>query len=156
MKNLIIKLGALGDVVRTTVLLGELEGEVHWLSKKNARPLLKSSKIFRSYFVEDYEDIKRLKELEYSLIISLDEEINTLKILKDIKTKKLIGAYLNNSCAIDYTPDSAHWFDMSMVSKFGKQRADELKQMNEKSVPVILINMLRKEFHGQEYDIGIK
>ncbi len=38
MKILIIKLGALGDVVRTTVLLNELDGEIHWLTSQLARP----------------------------------------------------------------------------------------------------------------------
>jgi len=45
MKTLICKKGALGDVVRTTILLRELEGEIYWLSQKSAEPLLRSKKI---------------------------------------------------------------------------------------------------------------
>ena len=40
MKNLIIKLGALGDVLRTTPLLHILQGDIYWITKKEAIPLL--------------------------------------------------------------------------------------------------------------------
>jgi len=156
MKDLIVKLGALGDVVRTTVLLSELTSEIHWLSRKNAHDLLGSEKISKKYFLEENEDIERLKNYEFDLIISLEEEREILDILKKIKKKKLIGAYLNDKNEIDYTPESSYWFDMSLISKLGKEKADELKYINKKSVPEIFINMLGKDFHLQEYDLGIK
>src|SRR3989344_933923 len=140
MKDLIVKLGALGDVVRTTVLLSELTSEIHWLSRKNAHDLLGSEKISKKYFLEENEDIERLKNYEFDLIISLEEEREILDILKKIKKKKLIGAYLNDKNEIDYTPESSYWFDMSLISKLGKEKADELKYINKKSVPEIFIN----------------
>jgi len=155
-KNLIVKLGALGDVVRTTVLLGELGGDIHWLSRKNAQDLLGSEKISEKYFFEDSGDIERLKDCEFDLIINLEEERETLDILKKIKKKRLIGTYLNEKNEIDYTQESSYWFDMSLVSKFGKEKADKLKYANKKSVPEILINMLGKDFNLQEYDLGVE
>lgn len=53
-------------------------------------------------------------------------------------------------------PQSKYWFDMSKISKLGIERADELKRMNKKNVPQILIEMIGKEFIGQKYDLGIK
>src|SRR5262249_9637745 len=32
-----------------------------------------------------------------------------------------------------YTPDAAEWFDMGLHSRYGKQRADELKKLNQRS-----------------------
>ncbi|MBT96619.1 MAG: glycosyltransferase family 9 protein [Candidatus Pacearchaeota archaeon] len=155
MKILIIKLGALGDVVRTTVLLSELIGEIYWLSKTNAGDLLNSSKISRKYFIESNKDLSKLQGEDFDLVISLDEEKEVLEIVKKIKTKRLIGVYLDSNENINYTKESSYWFDMSLSSKFGKKRADELKKENIKSVPQILIEMIGKRWRGQEYDIGI-
>ncbi|MAG79015.1 hypothetical protein CMI40_01420 [Candidatus Pacearchaeota archaeon] len=155
MKTLIVKLGALGDVVRTTVLLGELTGEIHWLSKTNSKDLLNSSKIYNKYFIENNNDLSKLLDENFDLIISLDEEKEVLDIVKKIKTKKLIGIYLDSNGNIDYTKESSYWFDMSLSSKFGKKRADELKKENTQSVSQILIEMIGKKWKGQEYDLGI-
>mgnify|MGYP001457894588 CR=1 FL=1 len=155
MKTLIVKLGALGDVVRTTVLLRELTGEIYWLSKINSKDLLNSLKISNKYFIENSDDLIKLQKESFDLIISLDEEKEVLEIVKKIKTKKLIGVFLDFNADINYTKESSHWFDMSLSSKFGKKRADELKKENIKSVSQILIEMLGKKWVGQEYDLGI-
>ncbi|MAH03901.1 hypothetical protein CMI39_03905 [Candidatus Pacearchaeota archaeon] len=155
MKILIVKLGALGDVVRTTVLLSELTGEIHWLSKTNSKDLLNSLKISKKYFIENNKDLLKLQDEYFDLVISLDEEKEVLEIVKKIKTKRLIGIYLDSNGDINYTKESSYWFDMSLSSKFGKKRADELKYENTKSVSQILIEMIGKKWIGQEYDFGI-
>ncbi len=157
MKTLIVKLGALGDVVRTTALLRELEGEIYWLTQQNAKDLLQSSKIKKIYSFEDKEEMGRLKEEEFDLIISLDEERDVLELVRELRTKKLIGVFLNNENEFDYTSTSSQWFDMSFASsKFGKERADELKLLNKKSVPQMLIEMIGGRWNGQEYDLGLE
>lgn len=152
MKTLIVKVGALGDVARTTVLLRELKGEIYWLTKRSSGDLLKSDKISKVIFLEEIAKSKILEE-KFDLVISLDEEMEILQTLRNVKTKKLIGVYLNGE-KIDYTPESKYWFDMSLSSKFGKKKADQLKWDNVKSVPQILIEMIGKKFNGQEYDLG--
>jgi len=154
MKTLIVKIGSKGDVVRTTVLLSVLKEEIYWLATKDVKILLNSKKITKNYFIED--DLSELFKTEFDLIISLEEMKNILNIVKRIKTKKFIGAYLDKDNKINYTADSSYWYDMSKSSKFGIEKADELKMNNKKSVPEILINMVGEEFSGQEYDIGVK
>lgn len=156
MRTLIIKLGAIGDVVRTTVLLRELEGEIYWLTKKHSKDFLNSDRISQIYFMDDENNINELKNKEFDLVINLEEEINVLKLLKQIKMRRIIGVFLDEENKIDYSPESKYWFDMSRISKFGLLDADQLKKENKKSVPQIYIEMIGKEFHGQEYDIGIK
>ena len=64
--------------------------------------------------------------------------------------------FLNEENQIDYTSESKYWFDMSLSSKLGKERADELKKKNKISYLQILIEMIGKEWGGQEYDLGIE
>ena len=157
MKILIIKLGALGDVVRTTVLLNELDGEIHWLTSQLARPLLNSQKIKRIYSFENEKEKDELKDIEFDLVLSLDEEEEPLRFLNNLKVKKLIGHFFNEKNQVDYTPECNYWLDMSFISKrFSRQEADKLKFLNQKTIPQILIELINKERTGQEYDLGIK
>lgn len=155
-KTLIVKLGALGDVVRTTVLLRVLDGEIYWLSQRNAADLLGSRKVSRTFFVEDNADLASIGKIRFDLIINLDEDPAVLRLVKSLKTDRLIGVFLNRYGQVDYTEEGRYWYDMSLVSKLGKGKADELKKKNRLSVPEILLGMLGKKFNGQEYDIGIR
>jgi len=155
MKTLIFKLGALGDVVRTTCLLNGLNGEIDWLSKSNAVDLLNSRNISKRYCFDKVGDLENLASEEYDLILSLDEEVEVLKKINTIKHKSLIGVYLNKE-RIMYTPEMEYWYNMSKISHFGISVANELKKNNKMSVPEILYRAIGKEFLGEEYDIGIK
>ncbi|MEK6894932.1 MAG: glycosyltransferase family 9 protein [Nanoarchaeota archaeon] len=157
MKTLISKLGALGDVVRTTVLLSELNGEIHWLTSKAAKDILNSKKIKKVYIFENEDDKELLKQHEFDLILSLDEERAPLEYLKGIKTKKLIGHFLDGSDKVDYTSECDYWLDMSFISRrYSKEEADKIKMQNQKSVPQIWTEMLGHKWSSQEYDLGIK
>ena len=68
MKNLIVNLGPNGDIVRTTVLLRELEGEVYWLTKSKYSELLKSDKISEKFFVDEENSLSKLKEMSFDLV----------------------------------------------------------------------------------------
>ena len=154
MKTLIINIGPSGDLVRTTVLLRVLDGEIMWLTKESCKPFLKSEKISKVFLLENAEDMAELRKMSFDLIISLNEERVVLGSIKGLKSKKLIGVYLDDKNEVKYTPESAYWFDMSLVSRFGKKKADELKLKNKKSVPRILVEMVGKKWQGQEYDLG--
>lgn len=155
MKTLIIKCGAFGDVVRTTVLLRELEGEIFWLTKQNAKDLLKSDKLTKTFFMERADDLRILKGIKFDFTISLEENKKALEVLKTIKTKKIVGTFLNERNEVNYSPEANILYNMSLISKLKKEEADELKNKNKRSIPEILINMIGKEFKAQEYDLNV-
>ncbi len=155
-KALVIKTRALGEVLRSTVILHFLEDyEVTWVAKKNAFPLLEDNpKINRLVDIE-----KALGELvneKFDLTLSFDDERECCELGSVIKSKRLIGAYINSEGSLDYTPDSAKWFDMSLISKQGKAKADELKKDNEKTHQEIFVEMLGYKFNGEEYILGVE
>jgi heptosyltransferase-2 len=153
MKTLIIKTAALGDVLRTTILLNEIDGDIYWITHKNASDLLNSHKIKRKIFIEDSKDVESLLNINFDLVLSLEEDIELLKIVSKIKSKKLIGLFIKDN-NVDYTEQGKEWFDMSLSSKYGKEKADLLKKSNRKSHNQMFIEMLGKDFVGQEYDLG--
>ncbi len=154
-KILIIKLSALGDVLRTTPILRVLDGKITWITNRDALPLLKTPKIDNLVDINNKAKIEKIKKEKFDLILSLDEAIQAAKLASEIKTKKLIGVYIENG-KITYTNDSKSWFDMSLISRLGIKKANELKKNNELSYQEHLFKMLSKKFNGEEYVLNIK
>ena len=144
-KILIIKLGALGDVLRTTCILPALkekykDSHITWLTKENAISLLQNNSLIDR--IDD--NIKKISKEKFDLIINLDEELKTSR-LADHVGKKITGTYAENG-KVNCTEDSKEWFDMGLISKFGKKKSDQLKKENKKSYPEIIVNMIGMEF----------
>ena len=76
-----------------------------------------------------YINFRDLKTIEFDKIYSLDDEIDILNKLSLLNYKSLSGAYLDSK-VVKYTDDTSQWFDMGIHSKFGIEKADELKQNN--------------------------
>jgi len=130
-KILIVKLGAVGDVLRTTSLLPGLKekyypAEIDWITFSSSREILLDNPYINSLFVWEQKD-----ELgAYNIVIGLEDDFEACELVSKIKSKKIIGAYVEND-KIVYTPSA--WFDMSAISKFGLGRANELKKLNRKT-----------------------
>lgn len=147
MRTLIIKLGALGDVLRTTPLLRVLEGEVDWVTGPSAVPLLSKRWCNPISYIEG----RKLARKKYDLVICLDEDCRAAHLASSVKAETRIGTYLNDQKQVDYTPSSRRWYDMSLISKLGKKKADLLKYQNRDSYQSILFSMLGRKFAGYRY-----
>jgi len=145
-KIIIIKLGALGDVLRTTCILEGLHKKypapsISWLTAKSALCLLENNPLIENVFsIEDSVSAELLRE-SYDLVISLDDEADACNLAAHLTTRQFFGAYRLNDKTL-YTDDSADWFDMSLVSVFGKDEADKRKKQNQRSYPDILFHAL--------------
>lgn len=152
MKILIVKNGALGDVVRTSYFAGALRRkfgeklELCWLTAPNARTLLAAN----PYIDRLSTSFENFKNDEFDIVYSLDDEMHVVTDVDKLRSKKVVGAILDNG-NLTYTSDSAEWFDMGLLSKFGKSAADELKKSNKRSHGEIFcrifgVNDVRPEF----------
>jgi lipopolysaccharide heptosyltransferase II len=148
-KIVIIKLGALGDVVRTTPLLRALQGKVIWVTSESAVPLLKdNSHIAR--LVRFEQAAQTLRGEEFDIVMNLEDELPAASLASSLRARTLVGAFLDQG-RIAYSPSAAPWFDMSLISKFGKAKADELKMQNRRSYQDFLFEMVGRHFQGEEY-----
>lgn len=161
MKNkniLIVKIGALGDVVRTTPILRVLRGNrIYWLTNQRAIPLLPSKR----YFIKkifSVEEINKLKNIKFDLVINLEEDLEIAKfITEELIYKKIIGVfYSEKENRLRYTKESKKWYDMSLISELGLKKANKLKWENKLSYQEILFSMVGKKFKGEEYVINYK
>src|SRR6266481_9425282 len=122
MRVLIIKLGAAGDVVRTTPLLRRLDGLISWITAENHLALLEG--VEREMRCVSWENRNLVADTTYDLVINLEDDRETSAFLKELKFKQLFGAHLNGGDQLTYTSDSCGWFDLSLISNYGREEAD--------------------------------
>jgi heptosyltransferase II len=149
MNILIIKLGATGDVVRTTPLLHRLTGAVTWITAaKNLSLLQGLPQLGRAVA---WEQRQQVIDIKYDLVINLEDTLDVAEFLAQVKFEKLFGAFVDAGGTLTYTDDSRGWFDLSLISRFGKAAADKLKLENRRTYQDLIFTGLGFGFQGEKY-----
>lgn len=145
-KILIIKLGAAGDVVRTTPLLRKLkqvypESFITWLT---LTPELVPSNWVDQILDFDFKNIISLQASHFDLLINLDKDLEACALAKQIAAhaKKGFGLSEFNRC----TP-----MDSDSEHKFLTGIFDTDNKSNTKSYPQEIFEICGLEFHGEKY-----
>src|SRR5205823_9273686 len=108
MNVLIVKLGATGDVVRTTPLLRQLSGSVTWITAAKNGVLLDGLAHNLRYF--SWEERSRALDTPYDLAINLEDTLEVALFLKNLRPAEIFGAYADSSNRLRYTDNSKCWF----------------------------------------------
>ena len=132
LKNLIIKLGARGDVLRTTPLLYALSGDNYWVTREESITILPTSKELIKQVVDINIAEAALQDMIFDLVLCLDDDLEAADLAGKVNKRMIIGSGLNSFNNLAYTDSSAVWFDMGLISKFSKETADRLKINNKK------------------------
>ena len=146
---LIIKLGAAGDVVRTTSVLNHFShAKVDWLTDKGCRELIPDC-----VNVTVAEDAEKLKGRAYDLVLQLEDDLQQVRrVLSLISYHRLIGAKPSpDERSLVYGPELEAWLDMSLISRYGRVQADKMKLENRDSYQHHLYRALGLEFQGEPY-----
>jgi len=151
-KILLIKTGAAGDVVRTTVLLNALAGSVTWVIDSRYKGILPAGHPNLARIIALDDAFAALQNETFDHTISLEEDVRCALLAGRIATKKLTGIYLENE-RLTYTPDAASWFSMSLISKLGPEAANEAKMNNTATFQELLLSMFSLPFNREPYCI---
>ncbi|MFI4868875.1 MAG: glycosyltransferase family 9 protein [Steroidobacterales bacterium] len=156
MHFLIVKKGALGDVVRTSYFAKALKTRfgpllrLSWITAPASADLLRLNPNIDDLWFE----FEQAKPFHFDRIFSLDDELETVIGVAALAADSVTGAILQDNRPA-YTRDAAEWFDMGLHSRFGKRRADELKKLNQRSHAQIFsaifgVEQVRPEFYLDE------
>ncbi len=149
MNVLIVKLGATGDVVRTTPLLRRLSGSVTWITAAKNGVLLEGLSENLRHF--SWEARARALDIPYDLAINLEDTLETATFLNRVGPVEIFGAYSDSSQRLRYTNNSKCWFDLSLISSHGRQEADRLKLLNRQTYQELIFRGLALNFAGEPY-----
>jgi heptosyltransferase-2 len=152
MSSLIVKLGATGDVVRTSALLHRLQGPVTWVTARPNETLLTGlAGRFSQLRVVLWEDRHSLSGETFDLTINLEDDPQTAGILDLVRSRRHFGAYANQQGTMAYSDDAREWFEMSLISVHGRTKADALKFQNRRSYQEIVFAALGWTFASEKY-----
>jgi heptosyltransferase II len=149
MNVLIIKLGATGDVVRTTPLLSSLSGHITWVTAANNTVLLKG--LTDNLRCLPWEERERVLDTDYDLVINLEDTVEVAQFLKKVRCREIFGAYVGSDNSLRYTDNSKRWFDLSLISSYGRAKADELKFHNRQTYQELIFDGLGFRFASETY-----
>jgi heptosyltransferase-2 len=107
---LIIKLGATGDVVRTTPLLRRLNGEVTWITAAANTVVLQGNGHHLRCL--SWEEGEKALDLHYDLTINLEDTLHVAEFLRAVRCDELFGACCDANSSLHYTENSNRWFDL--------------------------------------------
>ena len=135
MNILVIKTGALGDVVRTSFLAQALKEKysrrdphVFWLTSKEALPLFHNNPyVFKTLTEKDEGLLHRTK---FDLVVNLEEDDRHCKFTSSSGAREKIG-FLWGEGKVVPSKTAKEWFDMSLLGR--KPQNDILKKKNNKT-----------------------
>jgi ADP-heptose:LPS heptosyltransferase len=146
---LIVKLGATGDVVRTTPLLNRLSGQITWLTAAKNTVLLEG--LTDNLRCVSWEERESVLDARYDLAINLEDTLDVARFLKTVRCGEIFGAYVNSDGPLKYTENSRRWFDLSLISVYGREQADKLKLKNRRTYQELIFDGLGFGFAGEPY-----
>ena len=149
MNTLILKLNATGDVVRTTTLLRRLRGHVTWVTADVNTVLLEHT--LPNLRCLAWGDREQALDRRYDLVVNLEDEPDVAAFVQGVQHERIFDARLDGSGAMTYTEDARGWFDLSLISRFGRQAADGLKLRNRKTYQELVFEGLGLTFTGETY-----
>ena len=139
---------------------GELLRKMHALLKdhKSLDPLTEEPKntvllkgVSERLRCFSWDERESVPEIEYDLIINLEDTLEVGFYLQTVKSKQRFGAYVGANNALSYTDDSRGWFDLSLISRYGRAEADRLKLLNRRTYQDLLFAGLGYQFSGETY-----
>ena len=120
---LIIKLGAIGDVIRTSPLVvryRQMYPDCHitWLTHSpDVVPADQVNTIYRF----DFASVYAIQNMEFDIAINLDKEPEACSLLKDVKSKEKFGFIWNNHHLDIATPNAEHKLITGLFDNISKE-----------------------------------
>lgn len=151
---LIVKLGSLGDVLRTTSILPAFKkayphSHITWITKKESLPLLKNNSFLNEILVIEDNYLEYILSQKYDISVSLDLELKSAAINAICKASKKKGFIADKRGRIvPVNRDAEEWYQMSLN--------DSLKKSNRKSYfeHIYRICRLKLPCHKPQYNLN--
>ena len=147
---LIIKLGAIGDVLRTTPLLHGIKKtfpgcHITWLTLPNVVPLLAGNGYIDRLLAYSWQTCSSLAPERFDFAICLDKEADVLAFMNQVQASGKYGFALGEwGQVVPAGPSSKYLFHLGV--------SDELKfRINQKSYPELVFECVGIPYEGQEY-----
>jgi len=100
-----------------------------------------------------WEERARALDISYDLAINLEDTLEVALFLRSVGPAEIFGAYAESPERLCYTHNSKGWFDLSLISSYGKLKADKLKFQNRQTYQEMIFAGLGLHFAGEPYGL---
>ena len=159
-KILIIKLGAMGDVIRTTPLIGLIRKkygsdiQITWLVNKSSKELLTNNSDIDRILVYNEDNVLRLQYEEFDITYTLEIDVSGTALANLVKGKNKCGFYLNKDGHPECFNESSRFYLQRVFSNYVNKNNNKTYQ--EMMVEIMELDYEKKEpvfnFFGYEKD----
>lgn len=154
MKILIIKVSAIGDVLRTTTLLHGLRrkwpcSEIFWITSPEAVDLLKGDAFIDRLLAYNKKNIESLEKTTFDILICMDKEKDSALLASRLTARKKIGFGRDNKRKLCiFNKESRYAYELGV--------SDELKfRINRKTYPEIIYQMCALKYKKDRYILNL-
>jgi lipopolysaccharide heptosyltransferase III len=146
---LIIKLGALGDVIRTTPLITRFRKiypgcHISWITQS---PGILPHHLIDKIYSFNFESVYALTHRQYDIAINLDKEIEACALLADVSATKKFGFTWKDNRITPATINASH--------KLITGAFDNISIKNTKSYLEEIFEICHLRFEGEEYVLPV-
>lgn len=150
-KILIIKLGAIGDVLRTTPVLEALREKykdchITWLVDEESKEILTS---VDKVLVYNQETILRLKQEKFYAMYNFEIDTPATLVANIVKAKKKYGYYFSKDGKTDFYNKSSGYY-------WERANSDYVNRNNIKSYQQMIFEIAELEWKKQDYYLRIE
>jgi heptosyltransferase-2 len=148
-KILIIKLGAIGDVIRTTPLLEKINqvypnSDIWWLTQYPDILPREINKILPL----NLESILLIENTDFDIVYSLDKDLPAVSVAKKVNSKEKHGFILENGKPAPINQLAKHKFYTGLF--------DDVNKANQKSYLEEIFEICGWKFEYQDYQINLE
>ena len=153
-KILIIKIGALGDVIRTTSLLHAIKkkypnSHISWLIKENSMDVLEGHKFVDKVLVYDADVLARLQIERFDIVMNLDKDMPSTAIASIVKADEKLGFGSDeNGKTIFFNPEAEYLYENGLN--------DDLNRENQKNYQEMMFESVKLQYDNEEYSVALK
>ncbi len=153
-KILIIKIGALGDVIRTTSILPAIRKkcpnhQISWLIKEDSKDILEGHPIIDEVLIYNADTLARLQVERYDLVINLDKDMPSTALAMLIKSKAKLGFGCDEHGKTTFFNKEARYLYENGLN-------DRLNKENKKSYQEMMFESICLPYNGEEYSVSLK
>lgn len=120
-KILIIKLGALGDVLRTTPILEAIkkkapESLIYWITSEESKELLEGNSYIDKVLTFDLGNILRLQQEKFDVVFSLEIDTPATLLANLVSAKEKVGYYFDEGVTSCFNESAKEYLETAFLT----------------------------------------
>ena len=151
-KILIIKFGALGDVVRTTPILEALKSKypdcmIYWLTTEKSKEILENNPNIDKILTYSPESILRIQQEQFDILYSLEIDTPQTLLANIANAKEKFGYYFDNGATSCFNKGAEEYLETAFLT--------HVKLANRKTMQELIFQACDLKFNKEELAIEL-